>query len=223
MMSYCGFLSSIGLYSSCHLSQQHGVLSELTSVTKEFEALPKHKAAFDESKRLLTSEPLFLNYPNQNNPKILFVDSSDILLGAVLFDAEFPEICVEENVTKYDKTNMIRRDSHIQKSLDLLKIPAFPTPIPCKPGSSFFECLSHFVELFCIENFPVTHKLIRQYLLHQLQNSMLKHTFTASLPNSMTWTQFLDKYNPSNSGIDPQGILLRFCPAFGEAYMYCHE
>ena len=36
MMSYCGFLSSIGLYSSCHLSQHHGELSELTSVTKEF-------------------------------------------------------------------------------------------------------------------------------------------------------------------------------------------
>ena len=74
MMSYCGFLSSIGLYSSCHLSQQHGVLSELTSVSKEFKTLPNNKAAFDESKRLLTSEPPFLNYPNQNNPKILFVD-----------------------------------------------------------------------------------------------------------------------------------------------------
>ena len=137
-MSYCGFLSSIGLYSSCQLSQQHGVLSELTSVMKEYEALPKHKAAFDESKRLLTSEPLFLNYPNQNNPKILFVDSLDVLLGAILFDAEFPKISVEENVTECDKTNMIRRDSHIQKSLDRLKIPAFPTLIPCKSGSSFF-------------------------------------------------------------------------------------
>ena len=208
MMSYCGFLSSIGLYSSCHLSQQHGILSELTSVTKEYEPLSKHQEAFEESKRLLTSEPLFLNYPNQNNPKILFVDSSDILLGAVLFDAEFPEISVRENVTEYDKTNMIRRDSHIQKSLDKLKIPAFPTPIPSKPGSSFFECLSHFIELFQIKNFPVTHKLIRQYLLHQLQNSMLKHTFAASLPQSMTWAQFFDKFYPSNSGIDPQGILL---------------
>ena len=58
-----------------------------------------------------------------------------MLLGAVLFDAEFPKICVEETVTRYDKGDMIRRDSHIQKMLDLLKIPAFPTPIPCKPGS----------------------------------------------------------------------------------------
>ena len=201
MMLYCAFLSSIGLYSSCHLSQQHAVLSELTSVTKEFEALPKHKVAFDDSKRLLTSEPLFPNYPNQNNPKMLFVDSSDILLGAVLFDAEFPEICVKETVTKYDKTDMIRCDWHIQKSLDLLKIPAFPTPISGTPGSSFFECLSHFVELFCIENFPLTHKLIRQYLLHQLQNSMLKHTFTAGsfstfLHNFWRGTYVLSQINP---------------------------
>ena len=83
MMSYCGFLSSIGLYSSCHLSQQHGILSKHTLVTKDYEVLPKHLAAFDESKRLLTSEPLFLNYPNQNHQKIIFVDSSDIFLGAV--------------------------------------------------------------------------------------------------------------------------------------------
>ena len=31
---------------------------------------------------------------------------------------------------------------------------------------------------------------------------MLKHTFSASLPRGETWPQFIDKYYPSNSGID---------------------
>ena len=37
MQSYCGFLSSISLYTSNHLSHHHGILAELTSAKKAYE------------------------------------------------------------------------------------------------------------------------------------------------------------------------------------------
>ena len=49
---------------------------------------------------------------------------------------------------------------------------------------------------------------MRQFILHELQNSMIKHTFRASLPPNMSWNDFCDKYYASYLGVDPFNILL---------------
>ena len=146
MQSYCGFLSSITLYSSNQLSHYHGILAELTSNKKgfKFQVLPKHIDAFEHTKRILTQEPLFLNFPNQYSPKVLFVDSSDILLGAVLLQVDFPQIQATDSPCEYDVNEMLRSFSGRIRFPSICTQPApfFPLPTRVKAGSSFFESLS---------------------------------------------------------------------------------
>ena len=49
---------------------------------------------------------MFLNFPDQFAPKLLFVDSSDILLGAVLMDVTFPEGEVKIREMEFDTLRM---------------------------------------------------------------------------------------------------------------------
>ena len=208
MMSFCGFLSSITQYSSLAVSEQHAILAELTSTVKDFHALDKHKNAFNAAQKLLITEPLFLNYPSHTSPKILFTDSSDILIGAVLFDVEFPTTELETRDIVHNIEEMKGKNKYVQNQLQKHKIPAFPVAINSKIRSSFFECLEHFVEIFELQNFPQTHKLIRQYAIQQLRNTMIKHTFTNSLPKGMSWKMFCDKYYATNAELDPSGVLI---------------
>ena len=209
MQSFCGFLSSLCLYSSNQLSHFHGILAELTSATKDFKVQEKHRTAFERAKALLAKEPLFLNYPNQSNAKLLFVDSSDILLGAVLFDVIFPPLELEEIECPYDIEVMASYTSVIQVKLNELQFPGFPIPIQSKENSSFFEALIYWIETLKIENVPTLQKLLRQFIITQLlDNSTIKHHFANSLPTGVTWANFVAKYANSNSGIDSQNILV---------------
>ena len=169
MQSYCGFLSSLSLYTSNKLSYYHGVLAELTSAKKEFRITDKRREAFRRLKEILVDAPLFIHYPDPSAPKLLFVDSSDILLGAVLFDVVFPPITLLEHECEFDIESMRQNNRVIQQILDEIDLPAFPISITSCPDSSFFESLSYLTKQLLIENAPENHKLLRQAVLYHLE------------------------------------------------------
>ena len=208
MQSYCGFLSSLGLYSSNKLSRYHRVIAELTSATKDYIIEEKHRIAFEKTKLLLTEVPLFLNYPEPKNAKILYVDSSDIMLGAVLFDVVFPPVEVEEVECHYDIDTITSYSTNMQLALNKIKFPGFPVAIECKENSSFFEAMIFWTNTFGIQNVPNSHKLLRKFVLVWLDKSVVKHNFANALPVGTTWANFIQKYANTNSGLDHQNILV---------------
>ena len=70
-------------------------------------------------------------------PKLLFVDSSDILLGAVLIDVVFPPIKLLEHECEFDVESMRKNNRVIQPILDEINLPAFPISITSSTDSSF--------------------------------------------------------------------------------------
>ena len=124
-------------------------------------------------KEILVDAPLFIHYPDPSAPKLLFVDSSDILLGAVLFDVVFPPITLLEHECEFDIESMRQNNRVIQPILDEIDLPAFPISITSRPDSSFFESLSYLTKQLLIENAPENHKLLRQAVLYHLKQSIL--------------------------------------------------
>ena len=97
-----------------------------------------------------------------------------------------------------------------------MNFPGFSTPIHSKPLSSFFESLIFSIETLKIDNVPTTHKLLRQNIMNLLENSMLKHSLSLSLPEGHTWSTFLKKFGATNTGLDPFGILIHVSAHFLE-------
>ena len=119
------------LYTSNQLSHYHGILAELTSAKKDFVVTDKHRDAFEKSKKLLTEEPLFLNYPNPLSPRVLYVDSSEVLCGAVLIDAELPSVELVEG--KLEDLEKNEEDlAEVQKMLKHMDIPGIGVNIRSK-------------------------------------------------------------------------------------------
>ena len=209
MQGYCGFLSSIALYTSNEMSHYHGILSELTSNKKKFEVEDKHIQAFNDTKRLLTSSPLFLNFPDQFAPKVLFVDSSDILLGAVLLDLVFPATSLTKKKMELDIKNMREMSPELQEILDDHHFPAVPIRIRKKRNSSFFESVIFLINEMSIGNVPSSQKLLRQAVLCFLENSMLRYNLFPILYGTGNWQEFIQRHQASNSGLDEKGLLIK--------------
>ena len=207
MQSYCGFLSSIGLYSSNHLSHFHGILAELCTEKKPFHITDKHRQAFEFTKQALTSEPFFLNHPNQHSPKLLYVDSSDILLGAVLFDIVFPEPRVVGSHHPFDIPAMIHL-THTQGNQHLLRKGLFPIPCSSTPHTSFFTSVAELIPLLRIHNVPVIPTLIRQAVLALLNHSTIRLPLEHIKSDTTPWDDFLLDWAPQDKGIDPDRILI---------------
>ena len=207
MQAYCGFLSSIGLYTSNHMSHHHGVLSELTSAKKDFVIEERHKTAFEDSKKLLTTEPLFLHFPDQYKPKVLFVDSSDILLGAVLLQVDLPPMYLkpqEERQPTLDDEGMILENKIIKEH----GLGGYTIYVPSKQASSFFESLVEAILYLGIKNVPTDHKLLRHAVISHLESSMIRFPLASDMADKPDWQNFLKKYRIANSGIDTRGIIL---------------
>ena len=132
----------------------------------------------------------FIHYPDPTAPKLLFVDSSDILLGAVLFDVVFPPLTLIEHECEFDIDSMRQSNGRIQPILDEIDLSAFPISIMSRPDSSFFESLSYMTQQLLIENAPENHKLLRQAVLYHLEQSMIKLSFTDRLPAGYDWPLF---------------------------------
>ena len=111
---------------------------------------------------------MFLNYPNQYAPKVLFVDSSDILLGAVLFDMEWPKPRNMGEECVYDIREMRLRHRNINKELEELSLPLFVSRTFPKKNSSFFESVMHVILEMQVGNIPTTAKLLRQAVMLSL-------------------------------------------------------
>ncbi|CAF4303826.1 unnamed protein product, partial [Rotaria magnacalcarata] len=63
-------------------------LHKVTNKTKhhrhEFKWGPDQQHSFDEFKRILTTYPLFLEYPDSSTPFVLTTDASGIGIGGIL-------------------------------------------------------------------------------------------------------------------------------------------
>lgn len=207
MQSYCGFLSSVGLYSSNVLSHYHGILAELTSSKKKYEPEHKHLHAFEQTKELLISQPLFLDFPDQNKPKILYVDSSDILLGAVLLDVDLSEPVIQPNTLPYNSEGMQIREPKLLKRARDMDLHLIELRIPTKPGSSFFESISALLPILEIYNVPEEHKTLRRAVIFHLESGTLR--MLKELYSGLDWNKFLLDYTRSNSGVDPEDLIIR--------------
>ncbi|CAF4637904.1 unnamed protein product, partial [Rotaria sp. Silwood2] len=62
----------------------HKVTNKTKSHRHEFTWGPNQQKAFEEFKRILTSSPLFLEYPDPSTPFILTTDASDVGIGGIL-------------------------------------------------------------------------------------------------------------------------------------------
>jgi hypothetical protein len=64
-------------------------LTSLTSNNVKFEWLPSHQQAFDKIKKVIETEVL-LAYPDFNKPFHIYIDASDLQLGAVIMQDKKP-------------------------------------------------------------------------------------------------------------------------------------
>ena len=62
----------------------HKVTNKTKARRHEFTWGPEQQASFDEFKRILTTSPLFLEYPDLSSPFILTTDVSDVGIGGIL-------------------------------------------------------------------------------------------------------------------------------------------
>ena len=207
MQSYCGFLSSIGLYSSNHLSHHHGILAELCTDKKPFSITDRHRQAFEYTKHALTTEPFFLNHPNQHSPKLLYVDSSDILLGAVLFDVIFPPPHVTGSHHPFDIQAMLHLTNK-HGDHHLLRQGLFTIPCASSAPTSFFSAIAELIPILRIHNIPLEPTLIRQAVLALLNHSTVRLPLEHIKTDPAPWDEFLLQWSPHDKGIDPDSILI---------------
>ncbi|CAF1361770.1 unnamed protein product [Rotaria sordida] len=62
----------------------HKVTNKTKNHRHQFSWRPEQQNAFDEFKRILTTHPLFLEYPDLSTPFILTTDASDVGIGGIL-------------------------------------------------------------------------------------------------------------------------------------------
>ena len=65
-------------------AQLHKVTNKTKHHRHEFTWGPDQQQSFDEFERILTTYPLFLEYPDLSNPFVLTTDASDIGIGGIL-------------------------------------------------------------------------------------------------------------------------------------------
>ena len=130
------------------------------------------------------------------------MDSSDILLGAVLFDMEWPKPRNMGEECVYDIKEMKLRHRNINKELEELGLPLFVSRTFPKKNSSFFESVMHVTLEMQVGNIPTTAKLLRQAVMFELENSPLKLSLSNKLPRKGDWHDFFVTYQATNSGLD---------------------
>ena len=219
MQKFCGYLSSIKYFTPPELAEQHAVLAPLTSAKADYVLEKKHELAFEEAKRLLTSAPFFLAFPDYHACKVIFTDASDILLSGILLDVHLPPIEIETTTIKIGGTdtcgNTVSIDIHqtdcVYSSENKLLRPhnLFVSILQCKAQSSFFETLAYLTQQAGIANLPSNHKFLRANTLHLIENSVLKQEFAPTLrQGGIPWSEFFDRYSVANSGIDAHNFLI---------------
>ena len=204
---FCGFISSIKGFSPPSLSVQHAILSPLTSAKNEFKITEAHERAFQEAKRIMTTEELFLNVPDGTNLKILYTDASSLLLGGVLLDVRFPSIKVVpqgaselENIGEY-----IPSDRYLHSILQKWNVKCLN--IGNHPGNSLFESLAVLIKLLKIHNVPSTSTLLRYAMCTTLELSPLRHVHQHSVESTgKNWFKWIERMNLGGKQITEKQI-----------------
>ena len=214
MQKYLGFLSSVKYFSPPELSEQHAILAPLTSTQVDFKLTDTHRKAFDESKRILTSQPFYLDFPDYEACKVLYTDASDILLSGVLMDVSFPDLHTENVPVNQNLPNAIHFDvhqtDHLLTNSDLLhKHKLMPLAVKSKPESSFFESVVHLTQTLGMHNVPTNHKYLRNSVFGHINNSALKQEFNSFfVKRGSSWHDFSEKFHAANTGIDREQFLI---------------
>ncbi|CAF1565729.1 unnamed protein product, partial [Adineta steineri] len=69
---------------ACIAAPLHKVTNKTKSHRHEFFWGPDQQQSFEQFKRILTTSPLFLEYPESSTPFILTTDASDVGIGGIL-------------------------------------------------------------------------------------------------------------------------------------------
>ena len=207
---WCGFLSSIKYFSPPELSKLHAVISPLTSCKAEFAVKEHHTLAFKRIKEILTSHDFVVAVPNPTKAKLLYVDSSQLLAAAILFEVEFDDdiVIIPGGRSDTDKRNFARGDKigEMAKRYSLNLELSSHTPAD---GNCFYHALVDQVSQLGMKNFPHTIEDMRAAVVSTIENSdLLVPAKSLVQEEGKTWEEFVRIH--SNPGIptDDKGIIV---------------
>ena len=115
-LGHLNFLRNLLPLQIIHLTT---ILTPLTSPTVEFKWLPKHTQAFNEIKELLNASANYLECPLKNAINIVYTDSSDSLLGGILFQYVPSKTIVRSHATIPDNVMILNHaDNRSENNTD---------------------------------------------------------------------------------------------------------
>jgi len=210
-----GFLASIKYFAPLELAKCQAVLTPLTSAKREFKWEKEHHDAFEKAKKILTSHDFVLGVPNSTKPKLLYVDSSQLLAGAILLEVDLGEITSEEK--DYAPEHM-----HLEEQTQWMKKQHL-TPCGTKQTgrNSFFAVLTELLQEQGVNNMPCVPQELRMVVIATLDRAMGRHELQDHFCHRDEFHEFTEEYMHAKSGLDPEGLLLTYTAKFlGRTIMY---
>ncbi len=213
-----GFTSLVGTIRHAMSLQSHEELAklyDLTSIKTEYRPTESHKKAFENLKKELGSEPLITYIPT-NKPKLLFTDASEKLIGAALFEIDFPDkILTREansgeegrNFSVYD-----RLGSKVYKYCTSGEIQLSKTHIP-GDGNCFIHSVIDQLRIYKFRNKLPEHvndfrNLICTFLLaHKTLEEESREILAAT--SNLGWRKYIEYLGTPGEPTDSLNIFVR--------------
>ena len=217
VMSWCGFLSSLKHFSPFSLARLHSVLTPLTSPKVEFQILPHHVAACEKIRELVTSHDFTVSFPDPAKPKLIFVDSSLQLAGAILLEFDCELLTVEEPEKVPESCYYFSISDPVRKIVvqeELFLYPTAPTP---GDGNCFCTAVCTVLEKMQITSFPTDPAELRTAIIACLDSSPLKADYTQIVQtDNWTWEEFLHTHVQNGCFTDSYGLMVQACARYLE-------
>ena len=204
----CGFLSSLKHFSPLPLQKCHAILSELTRATDKYKFEDKHRRAFDEMKRIITTEPFMLSTPNPRKVKLLYSDSSTLSTGAILYEvdmdvevqkigAEFPEVVKPLDPMSSLASFVALNDLIISENY-----------VPKPDGNSWYRAIGDQILHFKMTQYPWVFTEVRTSIMSHADFHPSKLEWEQKLrEDGWDWNRFMKTAASLKSGLDRWGIL----------------
>jgi hypothetical protein len=217
VMSWCGFLSSLKHFSPFSLARLHGILTPLTSPKVEFQMLPHHVAACNEIREIITSHEFTVSFPDPSKPKLIFVDSSLQLAGAILLEFDCESLAVEEPETVPEPEHYFAKSDPIREIVLQEELHLYPTALTLADGNCFFHAVCTVLEKMQLRSFPTDPLELRTAIIACMDSCPQKADYIQIVQyDGWTWENFLHEHAQNSHFTDNYGIMVQACARYLE-------
>ena len=212
---WCGFLASIKYFSPPSIAKWNAILTPLTGANTIFKFTDLHRQAFDEIKNILSKEDFVLAVPNPDKPKLLYVDSSQLIAAAILLEVDFgPSFVVQKEIDlkttiSFQVCDGIK-ENIIKNNLNIELAAIFETK-----DTSLYDAIADQIIRLGMNNFPTKSIEIRTAIIACLDTHPNKHIFEKICKfEHSDWHDFCNTHTKIDMKPDNTGIMIMGAAAY---------